>query len=228
METYTEFKSEDYYSMYMLLMKHHTWGDLATTGSDKQLNGLSKASLCQQRLKIKMLFVEKLGRIKKWWKMEKWPLYTRYLSFMNWWSTTTSLIRKQVLISNGKEKSSIMQIINVKGNTLRVNKNWHFAGWHLVQRKRDKSEWTKTLNVWSENLMFCNLRKKFETSFITLIRWILKLDFCSFADQLNSKLMNWFIGQKHSMSKKKSRTLMNQSRWLIVWIMTLISIKNTF
>lgn len=62
METCSEFKSKDYNSKCILLM--------AKTGSDTQLNGLSKASLCHQRMKI-MLFVEKLGGIKKWCKMEK-------------------------------------------------------------------------------------------------------------------------------------------------------------
>lgn len=71
METCTEFKSNDYNSKCISLLKHHTWGDLATTGNNTQLNGLSKTNLCHQRLKIIMLFEEKLGGIKKWWKMEK-------------------------------------------------------------------------------------------------------------------------------------------------------------
>lgn len=76
METCTEFKSKDYNSKCMLLMKLHTWGDLATTQSEL-LNGLSKAThLRHQRLKIIMLLVEKFGGTKKWCKIEKhlfWP-----------------------------------------------------------------------------------------------------------------------------------------------------------
>lgn len=71
METCTEFKSKEYNSKCILLMKHHTLGDLATTGSNTQLNGLPKDSLCHQELKIIMLFVEKVGGIKKQCKMEK-------------------------------------------------------------------------------------------------------------------------------------------------------------
>lgn len=70
METCTEFRSKDYHSKCILLMEHHTLGDLATAGSNIQLNGLPKGNLCHQGLKI-LTFVEKLGGIKKQCKMEK-------------------------------------------------------------------------------------------------------------------------------------------------------------
>lgn len=71
METCTEFKSKGYNLKCILLMKRHMLGDLATAGSDTQLNGLPKDTLCHQGLKIIMLFVEKLGGLKKQCKMEK-------------------------------------------------------------------------------------------------------------------------------------------------------------